>query len=191
MNESKKLLIGFGVILIVCCFTAGISFFTFREFGSRMKNAVNGDPTSVARAQAEIAEFDIPSGYKPMSINMFNYNMITLNPDSSNQDMTIMLMQYKGLISRNSKQMEEQLRQAASQQNNQPGAPMNVVDTQEVVIRNQTVTAIISEGQYETFTMRQWSAVFQGNKGPTVLMIHGTVKTWDDQLLEDFIKSIK
>ncbi len=191
MNESKKLLIGFGVVLALCCFTAGIFYFTVREFGSRMKNAVNGDPTSVARAQAEIAEFDIPSGYKPIAINMLNYNLITLNPDSSNRDMMIMLMQYTGLISGNSEQMEERLRQAVSQQNNQPGASMNVVDTQEVIIRNQTVTVTISEGQYQTFTMRQWSTVFEGNKGPTILMVQGAVKTWDDQLLENFIKSIK
>ena len=68
---------------------------------------------------------------------------------------------------------------------------MQVVDTQEVIIRDQTVTATISEGQYQTLVMRQWSTVFEGNKGPTILMAQGTTSEWDDQLLEDFIKSIK
>lgn len=191
MNESKKLLIGLGVVLVLCCCAAGISYFTFREFGSRMENAFNGDPTSVARAQVEIAEFDIPSGYKPLAINMFNYDMVTLTPDSSNSGMTIMLMQYTGLIAGNSEQMEEQLRQAVAKQNSQPGASMQVVDTHDEVIRKQTVRVTISEAEYQNFTMRQWTTVFEGNKGPTILMVQGPAETWDDQLLEDFIKSIK
>ena len=191
MNESKKLLIGFGVVLVLCCCTAGVSYFALREFGSRMKNAVNGDPTSFARIQAEIAEFDVPPGYKPLAINMFNYDMVTLTPDSSSSGMTIVLMQYTGLISGNSGQIEEQLRKVVAQQNNQPGASMHVVDTQERVIREKTVTVTISEGQYQTFTMRQWSTVFDGNKGPTILMIQGSAETWDQQLLNDFIKLIK
>ncbi len=80
MNESKKLLIGFGIVLVLCCCTAGVSYFAFREFGKQVGNAFNGDPTSVARIQAEIAEFDIPTGYKPLAINMFNYDMVTLMP---------------------------------------------------------------------------------------------------------------
>ncbi len=190
MNESKKLLIGFGVVLALCCCTAGISYFTLREFGNRMEKAVNGDPTSIARVQVEIAEFDIPPGYKPFAINMFNYDMVTLTPDSSNSGMTIILMQYTGLVSGNSEQMEERLRRTVAQQNNQPGASMQVVETQERVIREQTVTVTISEGQYQTFTMRQWSTVFEGNKGPTILMVQGVVEAWDNQLLDDFIKSI-
>ncbi|MBI5351121.1 MAG: hypothetical protein HZB50_00620 [Chloroflexi bacterium] len=191
MNESKKLLIGFGVILVICCCTAGIAFFAFRQFSTRMESGVNGNPTSVAKAKAEIADFDIPSGYAPVTFNFFTYNMITLNPDTSSSGMMIMLMQYTGVISGNSDQMEEQLRRSLAQQNNQPGTSMTVVDTHEEVIRGQTVTVTISEGRYESFTIRQWSTVFKGNKGPTILMVQGAAETWDDQLLEDFIKSIK
>ena len=78
MNESKKLLIGFGVVLAVCACTAGVAFFAFREFGKRVGNAFSGDPTSVARIQAEIAQFEIPPGYETVAINMFNYDMVTL-----------------------------------------------------------------------------------------------------------------
>ena len=191
MNESKKLLIGFGIVLVICCCVAGVSYFAFREFANQMKSAVNGDPANVARAQEEISGFDVPPGYTSFAFNMLNYNMITLNPETPGRGMMIMLMQYTGLVSGNSEQMEEQLRRAISQQGNQPGAVTQVVDTHEEVIRNQTVIVTISEGKYETFTMRQWSTVFQGNKGPTILMIQGTVGSWDDQILEDFIKSIK
>jgi len=155
-----------------------------------MKDVVNGDPTNIAQVQAEIAKFTIPPGYKPFAINMFNYNMVTLTPVSSKSGMMIMLMQYRGLVSGNSEQMEEQLRQAVERQSNQSGTSMQVVDMHEEIIRKQTVTVTISEGQYQTFTMRQWSAVFKGNNGPTILMVQGAVETWNKQLLEDFIKSI-
>ena len=105
--------------------------------------------------------------------------------------MMIVLMQYTGLVSGNSEQMEEQLRRSIAQQNNQPGVSMKTVDTQEAVIRGKAVTVTISEGDYQTFTMRQWSTVFDGNKGPTILMVQGVTEAWDQQLLDDFIKSIK
>ena len=57
-------------------------------------------------------------------------------------------------------------------------------------IRGETVTVTISEGNYQGFIMRQWTTVFQGNKGPTILMIQGPVDAWDDQVLDDFLKSI-
>jgi len=191
MSESKKLLIGFGIIIVICCCTAGIAFFAFRLFGNRMESAVKGNPTSVAKAKEDIADFDIPAGYKPMSFNFLTYNMITLNPETSGSGMTIMLMQYTGVVSGSSEQMEEQLRRTIAQQNNQPGTSMTIVDTHEEVIRGQTVTVTVSEGRYQSFTMRQWSTVFKGNKGPTILMIQGIAETWDGQLLDDFIKSIK
>ncbi len=191
MQESKKLLIGLGIIAVICSCIAGAAYFAFRKFESRLQNAVNGDPTSVARARQDIAEFDIPEGYQPFALNMFNYDMLTLTPVSAQSGMTIMLMQYTGLTAGNSEQMEEQLRRAISQQGGQAGTSMKLVDTYEETIRAQTVTVSVSEGQFQGLTMRQWSTVFQGNKGPTIVMVQGITEAWDDQLLDDFIKSIK
>lgn len=191
MQESKKLLIGLGIISIICCCIAAVAYFAFRKIGTRLQSAVNGDPTSVARVQQDIAEFEIPEGYQPFALNMFNYDMLTLTPVSAQSGMTIMLMQYTGVTAGNSEQMEEQLRRAISQQGGQAGTNMKLVDTYEETIRGQTVTVSVSEGQFQSFTMRQWSTVFQGNKGPTIVMVQGITDGWDDQLLDDFIKSIK
>ena len=190
MSESKKLWIGLGVVLVLCCCTAGMAYFGLRQFGKGIQNAANGDPTSVAQIQVQIAGFDIPPGYQPFAMHIFNYDMVTLAPENSGGGMMIMLIQLHGLGAASREQTELQLRQIAAQQNSQPGTSMQVVDTHEEVIRGETVTVTVSEGQYESLTMRQWTTIFAGNKGPTMLMVQGAVESWDDQLLEDFIKSI-
>ena len=192
MSESKKLLIAFAVIGVICICIAGISFVAFRSFGKGIENAVSGNPTSVAKAQEKIAEFDIPPGYEPMAMSMFIYDIVYLTPaEDSGTDPMIMLMQYSKFSLGDSEQMAEQLRQAAEQQTDQPGLSMEKVDAFEEVIRGQTVTVTVSEANYQGFTMRQWVTIFQGNNGPVILMIQGIVETWDDQLVHDFIKSIK
>ncbi len=103
-----------------------------------------------------------------------------------------MLMQLNnGSSLGNEEQTREQLRQVAEQQNGQAGSSMRVVDSFETVIRKETVTVTVSEGDYQSFTMRQWITIFDGNNGPTILMIQGPTSRWDDKLVEDFIKSIQ
>ncbi|MFN8412956.1 MAG: hypothetical protein U0Z26_11255 [Anaerolineales bacterium] len=192
MSEAKKLTIGFVVVGLLCCCVAVAAFLGFREFGKRTQSMINGDPTSVAKIQNKIADYEIPQGYKTQAMDMFIYDLISLSPDSSSHNKpTIILMQYNGAISGNSAQVEEQLRQAAEQQGNQAGASMHYVDSFDKEIRGETVTVTVSEGDYGNFTMRQWITIFKGNRGPTILMIQGPAENWDDQLVEDFIKSIK
>ena len=191
MSESKKLLIGFAIVGVICICIAGVTFFGFRILGSRFEDMANGEPTSVARAQEKIAEFDIPPGYEPMAMSMFVYDMIYLTPADSEYDPMIMLMQFSRATAGDPEQMAEQLRQAAEQQTDQPGLSMEMVDSFEEVIRGQTVTVTVSEASYQGFTMRQWVTIFQGNKGPVILMIQGIAETWDEQLVDDFIKSIR
>jgi len=191
MSESKKLLIGFAIVGMICMCIAGVTFLGFRTLGNRFEDMANGEPTSVARAQEKIAEFDIPPGYEPMAMSMFVYDMIYLTPSDSEYDPMIMLMQFSRATAGDPEQMAEQLRQAAEQQTDQPGLSMEMVDSFEEVIRGQTVTVTVSEASYQGFTMRQWVTMCQGNKGPVILMIQGIAETWDEQLVDDFIKSIR
>jgi ABC-type glycerol-3-phosphate transport system substrate-binding protein len=106
---------------------------------------------------------------------------------SASSDMTIMLMQFTTGAEMNQEQMEEALKQ----QNQQPNVSMEVVEERTETIRGEEVTVTVSESAAsDTVQFRQWMAVFQGNKGPTVLMIQGVTNNWDDQLIEDFIESI-
>jgi len=152
----------------------------------------SADPaTAVANAQEKIARFEIPRGYKPVSISILSYDVVNLLPQTSSSDMTIMLMQYSGPMTGSPDQMEEQLRQAAQRQNGAPGIPMHVVDVREETIRGRKVSVTVSEGTLQGFTMRQWISVFQGNNGPVIILAQGSLELWDDPLLEHFIASIE
>jgi len=103
----------------------------------------------------------------------------------------IMLMQFNNGAGLDQAQMEEQMRQAFEQQGGQPGMQMKVVETREETIRGEQVIVTISEGASQGITLRQWITVFKGNGGPTMLMIQGTTGDWDDELIADFIHSIR
>lgn len=190
MSESRKLLIGFAVVGVICCCMAGVGFWGLREFGNRVENMANGDPTAVAQMQEKIADFDVPPGYQPMAMSMLIYDTVTLLPQESNGPM-IILMQYSTLTSASREEIEQGLRQAAEQQSQQSGTSMQVVDSFETTIRGETVTVTVSEGNAQGLTMRQWIAIFEGNKGPVIFMAQGIAEFWDDQILNDFLQSIR
>lgn len=192
MSEGKKLLIGFAVVGGICCCMAVAAFFVLRQFGQQVDNMVIRDPTAVAQAQEKIADFDIPPGYQSMAMamSMFIYDIITLAPSNSNHPM-ILLMQYNGMMSGNPEQIEQQLREAAEQQSPQAGVSMQVVNTFDIVIRNETSTITVSEGRNSGIVFRQWVTVFEGNGGPVIFMAQGDSEGWDEQLLMDFLASIR
>ncbi len=196
MKESKKILIGLAVIGAMCICVAGITFFAFREFGKRVENMAeeSNSPATIAEAQENIAKFTTPKGYSASAMDLFTYEIVTLTPDLSEiggNGPMIVIMQYKGLLPGNNAQMEQQLRQAVQQQGGGAGSSMQIVDTFETTIREETVTVTVSESSYQSYTTRQWMTIFKGNNGPTILMIQGPSDEWDDQLVEDFIASIQ
>ncbi len=186
MNESKKLLIGFAIVGMLCCVVSVVTLLLFREVGNRAERMFNGEPTTVAEIRERMVDFETPSGYETTTMSMLIYDMVILEPVGLDGSM-IMLMQYNSIMSASPAQMEQQLRQSAQQQGNQAGAPMHYVETIEREIRGETVEITLSEGS----GMRQWLAVFEGKKGMTLLMVQGPVESWDDELLDDFIASIE
>jgi hypothetical protein len=191
MSESRKLLIGFAVVGVICCCLAGIALWGMSRIGNQVQNIADSDPTAIAQIQGKIAEFDIPPGYQPAAFSMLIYDTVVLNPTVPDGRPTIILMQYNTIGNVSREQMEQSLRQAAEQQSSQPGLSMQVVDSFETVIRGETATVTVSEGGTEGFTLRQWMTLFDSNNGLVILLAQGAVETWDDRMLEEFIASIK
>lgn len=190
MSESRKLLIGFAVVGAICFCMAGIGFFGLREFGKRFESMANGDPTAVAQMREKIADFDVPPGYRTTGMPMVIYDAIMLMPEQTSGPM-IILMQYSGVTTASREEMEQSLRQAAEQQSRQSGTPMQVVDSFETVIRGETVTVTVSEGSTQGLVLRQWITIFEGNNGLVIFMAQGIAQQWDEQLLNDFLQSIR
>ncbi len=192
-NKNRTIWIAVAVIGVLCLAACGIAFLVFRQLGSQLSNVVTTNPSDVAAVSDKIATYDMPPGYEAqVSMSMFVYDVVMIGPSQpSSSSMVIMLMQFTGSAGMSREQMEEQMRQAFEQQGGQPGVQMKVVETREETIRGEQVTVTISEGTTQGVTMRQLVTVFKGNGGPTVLMIQGTTDDWDEELVSDFIHSIR
>jgi hypothetical protein len=189
MSEAKWMTIGFVAIGALCCCMAVAAIFGGRLYADRMTNMVKGEPTSIAEIQSRIVEFDTPPGYSVSAIPMFVYDMIMITPDEIQGPM-ILLMQYSTLREGDQEQVAESLREAAENQSSQ-GIPYQEVGSFEVVIRGETSTVIVSEGDMDGYVIRRWMTVFGGNNGPVILMIQGSDNSWDEDMLRDFIASIR
>ncbi|MBI5954290.1 MAG: hypothetical protein HY865_21750 [Chloroflexi bacterium] len=192
MSKNRKLLIGIGVVGALCLCAALISFFVIREAGTRMKGMVKTDPTSIAAVSEDIAEFDVPPGYElGMAMSFLNYDMVSIMPADSPSSMNIMMMQFTNLSS--SELTQEQMQQALEQQGGQKNMSMTVVEQRTETIRGKEVAVTISESSAtgSEIRFRQWMTVFEGNKGPVMLTIQGSTADWDEDLVTDFIASIR
>jgi len=193
MSQATKIWLGVGVVVALCLCAALVSFLVLREAGSRVAESFKTDPTSMAEVGGRIAEFDVPPGYHLlMAMSILNYDTVMLAPtQSSSSGMIIMMMQFPGVASADPAQMEEQMRRAMEQQGRQPSSGMTVVEQRTETIRGDEVTVTVSESRTQGASQRQWLTIFQGNGGPTMLMIQGPTTDWDDELIENFIKSIR
>jgi hypothetical protein len=191
MSGNRKLLIGIGIVGALCLCAALISFLVIREAGTRMKGMIKTDPTQIALVIEGIAEFDVPPGYEVgLAMSFLNYESISIMPTGADGSMSITLVQVTGM---SSDLTEEQMQQALEQQGGQKSVNMSVVEQRTETIRGEEVAVTVSEGNATgtSVRLRQWMTVFKGNKGPTILMIQGSTADWDDDLITDFIASIR
>jgi len=189
-NKSKTVWIVVGVIAGLCLIACVIGFFVFRQVGSKM---IKTNPADVATVSDKIAEYDMPPGFEAKaSMSLFVYDMVVLAPTQPGANsMMIIMMQFSSGANMSREEMQQQMQQAYQQQGGAGGVQMQVVETREETIRSETVTVTISEGTTEGVTLRQWMTVFRGNGGPTVLMIQGATSDWDEELVTNFIHSIR
>jgi len=192
-NKNRNIWIAVAVVGVLCLVACGVAFLVFRQVGTQVGEVFNTDPADVSAVSDKIAQYDLPPGYEAqMSMSLFVYDMVVIgSSQTGSSSMMIMLMQFNNGAGLDQAQMEEQMRQAFEQQGGQPGMQMKVVETREETIRGEQVIVTISEGASQGITLRQWITVFKGNGGPTMLMIQGTTGDWDDELIADFIHSIR
>ena len=192
-NKNRNIWIAVAVVGVLCLVACGVAFLVFRQVGTKVTEAIKTDPSDVSAVSDKIAQYDLPPGYEAqMSMSLFVYDLVVIgSSQTGSSSMMIMLMQFNNGAGLDQAQMEEQMRQAFEQQGGQPGMQMKVVETREETIRGEQVIVTISEGASQGITLRQWITVFKGNGGPTMLMIQGTTSDWDEELILNFIHSIR
>ena len=189
MNENtKRILITIGIVGFLCCFVGAMSLLVIRGLAKEADKRINVGPQDASQARENIATFDLPPDYElAAGMSILFYDMVSIVPEKNGYLPSIMLFQYSGVTIGDNEKMEEELRNAAQQQGGQPGVNLPIVGSFETTIKGEVTTVTVSEDS----EMRQWTAVFQGNLGPTLFMAQGHISGWDEELLMDFLASIR
>jgi flagellar basal body-associated protein FliL len=192
-NKSRNIWIAVGVVAVLCLVACVVAYFVVQQVGKQVGQAVKMDPAQVQAVSDKIAQYDMPPGYSAqMSMSIMMYDLVMIAPtQTGSNSMVIMLMQFSGGTGLSQEQMQQQVRQSFEQQSGQRGVQMAVIETRQETIRGEQVTVTISEGETSGVKMRQLMTVFTGNGGPTVLMIQGATSDWDENLIQNFLESIR
>lgn len=196
MNQ-KTIIIIVAVVLVLCLCGCVVGYLALRIGGQAVtENMVVSDPEEVGAAAGEIAEYDLPAGYKEEGVvNFLVGKMVMISPEGEGAAQTpvIMLMQLsvpvEGMDAEQmSKQMQESMERSLSQQDVQ----FEYVESQTLQINGQEVTLQIFEGATsDGDTIRQaYTNFFTGRSGTLMAMVIGTTTNWDQAEIEAFLQSI-
>lgn len=179
-----------GAVFILCCGGAIGTYFIGRAL---FQQAVATTPEEAARIGRQIADYDLPAGYREqVGMNMVTIKMVMIAPEVSQPGLFISLMQFQAGTTTDVETMRAQMEQALTQQTGTQSTQMEVVGSEEVTIKGETVTLTIREGKTENGdTLRQVTGIFPGKDGPAMLMLVGSADKWDEEAADSFITSIR
>ena len=194
-NKNKRIWIGLGAALLFCCFAGLVAVLILRQVGKQFQQGMKTDPESAAKAAHAIADYDLPAGYQEQgAMNILFYSFVIIAPvktGSASDQPIIMLAQFKQ-AGVDQKQMEEQMRRSFEQQSGERGLSMKLVKVENKVIRGEEVAVATYEGTDSNGAVfRQVITTFPGKDGTAMLMIMGSARSWDEDLINNFIESIR
>jgi len=192
-NKNKWIWIGLGAALLFCCCAALVAFLVLRQAGKTIEEGINADPEAAAQAAHEIVDYDLPPGYQEQSaINIMFYSLVMIGPEPSTNDGPMIMLAQFSQVAGSQQEMEEQIRRSFEQQSGNRSLDMQVVEVQKKTIRGAEVEVTIYEGaDSNNNVVRQLLTTFPGKDGTAMLMIMGPAQTWDQDLIDAFIESIR
>jgi hypothetical protein len=193
-NKNKWIWIGLGAALLFCCGAVLVATLVFWQAGKKIQQGMKTDPEAAAQAAHKIADYDLPEGYQEqVAMEIMFYSFVMIGPESSTGMLNgpmFMLAQFQAGV--NQEQMEEQLRQSFEQQVGNRGLNMSLVNVEEKTIRGEETQVATYEGSDDNgHVFRQVITSFPGKDGIAMLMIMGPVESWDQDLVDAFIESIR
>ncbi|NWG05722.1 MAG: hypothetical protein HXY35_03430 [Chloroflexi bacterium] len=193
VKRPNWLWIGLGAAALFCICAVAVAVFLFYRVGKQVRESVSTDNESASKAAHEIAEYDLPPGYREqIAMDIVFYSFVMIAPESSAtlDQPVIMLAQFDSNIDQ--EQMEQQLRQSFEQQAGRRGTDMRLVEVRKMTIRGEETDVAIYEGTDENgVAIRQLISTFPGKGGTAMLMIMGYVEGWDEDMVDTFIESIR
>jgi hypothetical protein len=195
-NNNKWIWIGLGAASLFCLCAVGVAVFLVLRVGQQFREGMKTDPQGASEAAHAIADYELPEGYQEqVAMDLFAYTMVMIGPESATSPSSaagpmIMLAQFQ-TIAANPEQMREQMRRSFEQQVGRRGLSMQVVDVRKMTIRGEEVDVTILEGTDDQgFVLRELITTFPGKEGTALLMIIGPAQFWDENEIDQFVRSI-
>jgi hypothetical protein len=189
--------IGCGLVLLLCC-GGGVAMFYVGKSAFTMTQ----DAAQVAQQSNDIAEFDVPPGFKgqmawtvknPLSGEAAMSMVIYTAP---NNEGGLFIMEFGGALGANMDR--EQLKMQMEQQMNQQGQQqkhLNVQESHEVEVQigGQPATFIVQKAEDPQSKQQfvQIEGMFKGKRGPAIIIGQFKADEFTEEDAEKFVRSIK
>lgn len=189
-RNTKIVLVIVAALLLVClCGVVGAVLY-FVPVGRSVTSAIERPQGEAPAVAAEVAEVEVPAGFTEAYTTEFaGFSLVGY--DSSDGRSHITLFQAPAVLPFDEAQLRAQLENATDGWIDADYANLDVVGSEEVVIRGEPVTLTVTEGAgSDGEPYRVVSGVFAGEGGTTLLTIAGPIATWDQTAVDNFISSI-
>jgi hypothetical protein len=150
-------------------------------------NSINTNAAQVTKAAAEIADFELPAGYRPdFTARLMGYTIAAFNPGDGHGHLYLIQSEEETDADKLASMLE-----SLAPGSNDPQTRMTIVETRPVSVHGEEVTLVISEGiNSEGESYRQATVAFQGQDGPALLVLSEPVERWEQATVDVFLASI-
>ena len=196
MSRTTKIVIGVIVGLIVlcgcCCLAGSIATPMLLEPLMEQAASTTEDPQEIAQIAGRIVDYQLPADYgEQFAMSFFGFDIVAFGKDDMSGQVIVM-MQMPEMFGLDPDEMMREMEQSLQQQTGQKFGDLQYIDTIQTTIRDQNVTLTVQEGTDENgTTIRQVTGIFSGKNGVAMLMIVGPTQTWDQQMVDEFLSSLR
>ena len=149
------------------------------------------DPAKAAEIAHSLTDYGLPAGYQETSCSqVMDASQVILAPaDGSNGGMTILLMQES--MAMNDREIASEMEAAWAKEVGAHTYITSRTSTETVTIDGQETIVSYRAGTDETGqSVRQLVTVFNGKTGWTVLVIVSPLASWNQVLVDEFLRSL-
>jgi len=189
MTRSHRIILILAVgafIVLISILATGIISLRLANWG--LSRLVENESIAVTEVGRSIADYEIPASYdEEYAIEVADFSLVAYR--NTGQAGHIYLVQFPETIDIDPGALAQQLHQVADDNS---WAELVAVYHIPCSIRGQATTLVISEGfSHDGFRYRSASAVFAGNGGQALVNISGPADSWDQAMVDNFVRSLQ
>lgn len=190
----KRVALLLGGALAVCGL-AGLTIYTLQN---PLRSALNAmywktDPAQAAKAARALVDFDLPPGYQPEKLMRLKGEMamaVILTSQDHPDNLIIISQTPDGILANEAWRTKYEVRGA-----HQIAGELydtETVDTITTTVRGQPTVLRLLEGiDQDGQAVRQLACMFRGKSGEILLVMVASESSWDQALVERFLRSIR